>query len=109
MKTTFAVSHVANNPEFEEHFQERVARLQKYVKRFRDELVYLHGTLDKNPHKEEFYASLSLYLPSGTLHCRERGENFVSALNAAFLDLARQIEKHKDKLISEKRRRVRQA
>ena len=79
----------------------------KYVKRFKDDLTYLHGALDKNPHKDEFYASLSLYLPSIVLHCRERGIDYASALNTAFLDMTRQIEKHKEKLIREKRRKVR--
>ncbi len=107
MKTTFNVSHIEENSIIRDHFQDRAMKLQKYLKRFKDELVYLHGTLDKNPHKVEFYSSLSLYLPSVTLHCRERAGDYALALNLAFLDIARQIEKHTDKLIREKRRRVR--
>ncbi len=107
MKTTFTVTHMEENAIIKDHFEDRVSKLDKYLKRFRADLVYLHGTLDKNPHKEEFYASLSLYLPSATLHCRERAEDSVTAMNLAFLDLARQIEKHKDKLNREKRRKVR--
>jgi len=107
MKTTFTVSHFEENSVIRDHFQDRVMKLQKYLKRYKDELVFLHGTLDKNPHKDEFYASLSLYLPSVTLHCRERGSDYALALNLAFLDIARQIEKHTDKLNREKRRKVR--
>ena len=107
MKTTFTVSHMQKNSIIRDHFEEKVSRLGKYLKRFKDDLVYLHGTLDKNPHKEEFYATLSLYLPSATLHCRERREDYASAMNLAFLDMARQIEKHKNKLNREKRRKLR--
>jgi len=108
MKTTFTVSHVEEDPAFKEYFDQKAAKAKKYLKRFSDDLVYLHGVLDKNPHKkDEFFASLSLFLPSVAIHCRERGQDHVAALNAAFLDLARQIEKHKSKLTREKRRRER--
>ncbi|PIY82396.1 MAG: hypothetical protein COY78_06890 [Candidatus Omnitrophica bacterium CG_4_10_14_0_8_um_filter_44_12] len=107
MKTTFNVSHMEENSIIRDHFQDRAGKLQKYLKRYKDELVYLHGTLDKNPHKTEFFATLSLYLPSATLHCRERAGVYALALNLAFLDIARQLEKHKDKLSREKRRSVR--
>jgi len=107
MKTTFTVTHLESNDIIKRHFDDKVQRLGKYLKRFKDDLIYLHGALDKNPHQDEFYASLSLYLPSVVLHCRERGTDYASALNTAFLDMARQIEKHKEKLIREKRRKVR--
>jgi ribosomal subunit interface protein len=108
MKTTFTVSHVEEDPAFKAFFDQKAARVEKHLKRFRDDLVYLHGVLDKNPHKkDEFFASLSLFLPSAALHCRERGQDHVAAINAAFLDLARQIEKHKAKLTREKRRQER--
>ena len=107
MKSTFATRHLENNEVIKSHFQERVGRLEKYLKRFREDLVYLHGTLEKNPHKDEFYATLSLFLPTVALHCRERGSDYSSALNNAFLDMGRQIEKHKEKLIREKRRHSR--
>lgn len=107
MKTAFVTSHVEDNGTMRDSFEERASRLEKHVKRFKDDLVFLHGAVDKNPHKHEFYATLSLYLPSVTLHCRERGGDFTSALNSAFLDIARQIEKYKDKINREKRRKSR--
>jgi ribosomal subunit interface protein len=107
MKTILTVTHLETNDLIKGHFEERARRLGKYLKRFKDDLTYLHGALDKNPHKDEFYASLSLYLPSVVLHCRERGTDYATAFNAAFLDMSRQIEKHKEKLIREKRRHVR--
>ncbi len=105
MKTSLAVTHMQDNDIIRGHFQERVEKLSKYVKRFREDLVYLHAALDKNPHKDdEFHASLSLYLPSVTLHCREKGADYGAAFNEAFLALVRQLNRHKDKLNREKRR-----
>jgi ribosome-associated translation inhibitor RaiA len=48
-------------------------------------------------------------LPSVTLHCREKGEDYSTALNEAFLALTRQINKYKDKLVRERRRTERRA
>lgn len=107
MKTTFATRHLEDNDIFKNHFEEKTVGLGKYLKRFREDLVFLHGTLEKNPHKEEFYATLSLFLPTIALHCREAGGDYSQAINLAFSDIARQIKKHKAKLIREKRRQVR--
>jgi ribosomal subunit interface protein len=107
MKISLAFSHMEENSIIRDHFTERSSKLQKYIKRFKDDLVYLHGSLDKNPHREEFYASLSLYLPTVVLHCREAAQDSMTAVNRAFLGLIRQAEKHTDKLTKEKRRKVR--
>lgn len=109
MKTTFSTRHIEaeSNDIIKGHFEDRAEKVKKYLKRFSDDLIYLHGTLERNPHKDEFWATLSLFLPTIALHCRERGQDYSSALNLAFLDLTRQIEKHKDKLGREKRRSVR--
>ncbi|HAJ57378.1 MAG TPA: hypothetical protein DCL35_06375 [Candidatus Omnitrophica bacterium] len=107
MKTTFTVRHVEKDSIIQDYFDDRAQKLQKHLKRFKDDLVYLHGMLEKNPHREEFYASLSLFLPTLALHCREKGEDFVTAMNASFQDIIRQLEKHVDKMNREKRRRVR--
>ncbi len=107
MKVTLAFSHMQEDPIIKDYYVERAQKLKNHMKRFKDELVYLHGSLDKNPHKEEFYVSLSLYLPTMTLHCRETGFDYEAAMNGAFLGLIRQVEKHTDKLSKEKRRRVR--
>lgn len=107
MKTTFTVRHLEDDSMARDHFEDKTLKLQKHLKRFKDDQVFLHGTLEKNPHREEFYATLSLFLPFIALHCRERGGDFVEALNSAFLDIIRQLEKHTEKLDREKRRRER--
>ncbi len=107
MQTTFVVRHMEESPDIKAYFEDRVSRIRKYLMRFKEELTTLHASLDKNPHKGEYFASLSLYIPSGALHCRERAEDAKAALSEAFLDMARQIEKHKDKLTREKRRKLR--
>ncbi len=107
MKATLALSHLEDNSIIRDLYDEKVDKLSKYTSRFKEELVHLHGALDKNPHKDEFYTSLTLYLPIGTLHCREKGEDYAASMTKAFLAMIRQLGKHTDKLTREKRRKVR--
>lgn len=85
-------------------FYEKAEKIEQYLKRFKDELVHMHGAIEENPHKEEFFATISLYLPTGVLYCRKSDDDYAGAINEAFLDLVRQLKKHKDKLNREKRR-----
>ena len=107
MKTTLTIRHLEDNEVVRGHFEDKALRIQKHLKRFKDDLTCLHGVIEKNPHKEEVFSSLSLYLPTVVLHCRERGDDFLKALNLSFLVLGRQIEKHKAKITREKRRKER--
>ena len=107
MKTTLVFSHMEESAQARGVFMEKVGKVAKHLKRFKDDQAALHGALDKNPHKEEFHASLTLYLPTTTLHVRECAQEYGAAFNKAFQDLARQVRKHKDKLTLEKRRTTR--
>jgi len=107
VKTTLVFSHMKESVQARRVFLEKGEKIAKHLKRFKDDLVALHGALDKNPHKEEFHASLTLYLPSATLHARECAAEYGVAFSKVFLDLVRQLKKYKDKRIREKRRTAR--
>lgn len=107
MKTTLTLRHLEESEILKQHFDQRIEKIQQHLKRFSDDLTFLHGVIEKNPHKEECFAALSLYLPTVALHCREKGIDSLTALNSSFLALTRQIEKHKAKLTREKRRQER--
>jgi ribosomal subunit interface protein len=107
VKTSLVFSHMAESALVRKAFEEKAEKIAKYLKRFKEDQVQLRAALDKNPHLEEFSASLSLRLPDTTIHASERARDFGTAFNEAFLDLVRQLRKHKDKLIREKRRQTR--
>ena len=71
MKITY--SHI--EPEFQtdiEHETERHAeKLNRLLKRYAADLVYLHGSLEKTPRKTEFNFSVNLNLPMTYCHGRE--------------------------------------
>ena len=82
-----------------EHETERHAdKLNRLLKHYAADLVHLHGSLEKIPHKPEFSYSLNLTLPTGTLHATAVGAQPLGATKGAFAELENQVKKHQQKL-----------
>jgi len=78
----------------DEETQKRVAKLEKLLKSFAPDLVQVHGTIEKRPRKEEHLFSLTLYLPTGTLHATGEGKDVRACVKAAFVEIETQLKKH---------------
>ncbi|MDD5352167.1 MAG: ribosome-associated translation inhibitor RaiA [Candidatus Omnitrophica bacterium] len=100
-----STKHFNKSKEIEDFFEERVDKLAQHLSRFQDEAVSLHGNLDRNPHKEEFYVSLNVRLPSATLYSKETAADLFIAINSAFNAIIRQAEKVKTKIRQKDRKR----
>lgn len=98
MKITY--SHIES--EFHsiiEHETERHAeKLNRILKHYEADLVHLHGSLEKTPHKVEFNYSVNLSLPTGTMHATGVGADVLGSAKAAFAELETQVKKHQQKL-----------
>ncbi|HEY4878070.1 MAG TPA: HPF/RaiA family ribosome-associated protein [Candidatus Acidoferrales bacterium] len=82
-----------------EHETERHAdKLNRLLKHYAADLVHLHGSLEKIPHKPEFSYAVNLTLPTGTLHATATGTLPLGAAKGAFAELETQIKKHQQKL-----------
>jgi ribosomal subunit interface protein len=77
------------------HFIEKLNRL---LKRYAPDLVLLHGSMEKTPHKIEFSYSVNLTLPTGTLHATGVGADVRKSVKAAFAEIESQVKKHQAKL-----------
>src|SRR5277367_1155786 len=112
MKITF------NNiePEFrdavEKEFARHIGKLNRLLSRYSPDLVQLHSSIEKTPHRKEFGFSLNLTLPTGTLHATGFGTDARASAKAAFAELGLQVKKHQEKLRKDylwKRKRFRGA
>jgi ribosome-associated translation inhibitor RaiA len=82
-----------------EHETERHAeKLNRLLKHYAADLVHLHGSLEKVPHKHEFSYALNLTLPTGTLHATATGALPLGATKGAFAEIESQVKKHQQKL-----------
>ena len=78
----------------EEETQRRVAKLEKLLKSYVPDLVQLHGTIEKRSRKEEYLFSVTLYLPTGTLHATGEGADVRACVKASFAEIESQVKKH---------------
>jgi ribosome-associated translation inhibitor RaiA len=98
MKITY--SHIAAGlrESIEVEFTRHVDKLNRLLKKYPPDLVELHSSVDRTPHKAEFCFSLHLTLPTGVLHATGLGSEVRAAAKAAFAEIEGQVKKHQQKL-----------
>src|SRR5271154_2919722 len=75
-----------------------IEKLNRLLKRYDPDLVQLHCTLEKTPHRIEFAFSLNLTLPTGSLQATGRGSDPRAGAKVAFAEIEGQVKKHQEKL-----------
>jgi len=98
METNLSLRNIDKNKAINDFFEERVDKLTKHLAHFKDENIHIHANIDKNPHKEEYYASMNVYVPSGTLHARSSSFDMFESMDEVVHSVIRQAEKFKAKL-----------
>jgi RNA polymerase sigma factor (sigma-70 family) len=97
MKRNIEYKNVA--PNRKEHIQtlcERyLASLQKHLQVFPSDTVFLYGVIEQHPSRALYRVSLTLHLPKRLLSAKEEGHEINDTIREAFLELERQLEKHK--------------
>jgi RNA polymerase sigma factor (sigma-70 family) len=88
------------SPELEREIQLQTEKLQRRLRLFRPELVHLRGLVEEKNHAVGFRLSLNLRLPTGQLAAQANNGNAISATKAAFGELSRQLNKHRETLRS---------
>jgi ribosomal subunit interface protein len=87
-----------------------VRKIEKLLQHYAPDLVQLHGSFEKHPHRAEYVCSVDLSLPTGKLCATAPGSDARASARKAFVELAAQIKKHQSRLRKDyewKRKRVR--
>ncbi len=102
---TFTWDLVTKNVEryaqLEEKLREKISKLEKHLQRFPPDAIHLHTHLEKNPKKPLYTASLTLRLPSNTLHSDKTEDDPMPAFDEAVKALLRELEHLKASLRKE--------
>ncbi len=75
--------------------------LAPLLQHFDNELVRLHGLVERHTKRRLYRTSLRLQLPRKVLAAQEEGEDIELVLRDAFAELARQLKKYKSRLNNE--------
>jgi len=99
MKFSISYKHVESHESVEPQTERHVKKLERLLKSYEPDLVQLHGVFSsKNPHNQEYSFSLTLSLPTGTLHATGAGDNLRASCKKAFKELEAQVKKHQARL-----------
>ncbi len=108
MNISISYKHVEAQQDVARELMRRLDKLGKLLKSYEPDLIQLHGVFTRNQRTEEQTCSLTLSLPSGTLHATGNGRNVLAGCKNAFSDIESQIKRHQALLRREhewKRRR----
>ncbi len=98
MKFLKSYKNVEVHEVIEELCAPHILKLEKLLKSYHPDLVQLHGVFEQHDRKPEFDTSLTLILPTGTLHCDAAGADVRKSLKSAFAELEGQVKKHQARL-----------
>lgn len=100
MKISYSHVHDEVHREIDDEAKSHLEKLERLLKRYDPDLVQLHGSLEKQAHKDDlkFSLSLNLTLPTGTLHATGEGSYVRASAKAAFAEIEAQVKKHQQKL-----------
>jgi ribosome-associated translation inhibitor RaiA len=98
MKITYSHIEIEFRIPIEHETERHADKLNRLLKHYAADLVHLHGSLERVPHKPEFSYAVNLTLPTGTLHATATGTQALGAAKGAFAELETQVKKHQQKL-----------
>ncbi len=107
MRTEMTLKKVVRNELFDETVAMNEEKVEKRLKRLKEESAHLSIHVEKNPHKEEFYCGLNLFLPSKVIHIQERYHTLEGCVTDSFSRLLIQIDKYKHKIERHLQKRAR--
>ncbi|MBI4714354.1 MAG: HPF/RaiA family ribosome-associated protein [Nitrospirae bacterium] len=76
--------------------EEKILKIETLLPTFDEDTVSLQVTFERQARREEYYASLTLTLPRGTLRAKDQGFDPLHAMNLAFDEMLREVKKFKD-------------
>jgi ribosome-associated translation inhibitor RaiA len=112
MKITYSQIESGSRESIEKECAHHIEKLNRLLKRYDPDLILLHCSLEKTPRRTEYGFSLSLTLPTGSLHAIGRGADARAGAKVAFAEIESQAKKHQEKLRKDyvwKRKRARGA
>jgi len=89
---------ISKTPDLEKLINQQVEKLGRYLQVFRPELVHLKGIVEENSARQGVVVLLNLRLPSGQMTSQKSSPTAITAVKAAFDDVAEQVKRHKELL-----------
>ena len=99
MRIDISLKHLDKSSILEEVIEKDIKKIERRLKIFKtDDAIHLSLHLEKNPHRDEYFCWINMYLPSKVLKAQSRKNDVPLAINDAFNALLKQLDKLKYRL-----------
>jgi ribosomal subunit interface protein len=98
MKHSIEFKSFSPNHRLREQVEEWIAHIDRHAPNFPADAVFLRLFIEENARRKLYHVSLTCDLPGRTLAAQEERHDVMEAVRAAFAEIERQIEKHKEML-----------
>lgn len=106
MRVDISYKNLEKSEFIENIFDNNLRKVERRIKIFkRDDPIHIAVNLEKNTHREQYFCSAHIYLPSKVLKAEEKGDTLSFAINKTFGALSKQLDKVKHKLESHLRKK----
>jgi len=98
MRTDLTLKNVQKTSVLEEAIKKNMNKVEKRLKKLKGDSAHLSIHIEKNPHKEQYFCWMNLYLASKEIFVKEKLDSMLGCVTKAFLSLIKQIDKYKYKV-----------
>ena len=98
MRTNLTLKQISKTSVLEDTIDKNTEKIEKRLKKLKGETAHLSIHIEKNPHKEQYYCWMNLYLPSKEIFVKEKLDSLLGCLSKTFLSLIKQVDKYKHRV-----------
>lgn len=99
MRTDVSFKYVERSKIVDAVLDKNFKKIERRVKIFRrDAPIHISVHIEKNPHREQYFCSTHIYLPSKLIKVDEKGLKIETVINKSFAAVSKQLDKIKYKV-----------
>ncbi len=99
MRIDVSFKHMEKSSVLEDIIEKDISKVRRRLKIFKsDDPIHLSLHIEKNPHRDEYFTWINLYLPFKVIKAQRKSDSASVAINECFSALLKQLDKFKHKL-----------
>ncbi|MCM8773132.1 MAG: HPF/RaiA family ribosome-associated protein [Candidatus Omnitrophica bacterium] len=108
MRLDISLKNMERTPLLDNVIEKNIAKVERRLKIFRsEEAIHLSLHLEKNPHREEYFCWINMYLPFKVINVRSKLSSLTGVINDSFSALLKQMDKFKHRLETHLQKKIR--
>ena len=99
MRVDVSFKHLERSDIIDDIIDKNIKKVERRIKLFKtDEAVHLSLHAEKNPHRDDYFCWINMYMPYKVLKTQSREKSISTVINDSFSALIKQLDKFKYKL-----------